>query len=86
MATTIKNANAARRPISKALHLQPQSESQWAPKVITTSAHSGAGIEDVWNLIQVYKEQTTSNGFFAHHRHLQNINWFFQSLSGVAPK
>jgi len=79
----IKNANAAKATYQQALHLQPSFNSEWTPKVLTASAHTGSGINDVWKLILAYKEQATSSGFFDHNRDLQNMEWFqdhFQHL------
>src|SRR5688572_2584467 len=72
----IKNANAAKATYQQALHLQPPVNSEWAPKVLTASAHTGSGIDDVWKLILAYEEQATHSGFFQHNRGLQNMEWF----------
>ena len=77
------NANAAKATYQQALHLQPSFNSEWTPKVLTASAHTGSGINDVWKLILAYKEQATRSGFFDHNRDLQNMEWFqdhFQHL------
>ena len=50
--------------------------SEWTPKVLTASAHTGSGIDDVWKLILAYEEQATRSGFFRHNRGLQNMEWF----------
>jgi LAO/AO transport system kinase len=79
----IKNANSAKATYQQALHLKPESRSGWIPKVITSSAYTGSGIDEVWKMILLYKEQTTVNGFFAYKRSLQKIDWFedhFQQL------
>ena len=72
----VKQANAAKAAYQQALHLQPPVNSEWTPKVLTASAHTGAGIDDVWNLISAYEEQTSQSGFFQHNRGLQNMEWF----------
>jgi LAO/AO transport system kinase len=72
----IKNANAAKAIFQQALHFQQPLSSEWAPKVLTASAHTGSGIDEVWKLILDYKEQATNSGFFNHNRGLQNMEWF----------
>ncbi len=72
----ISQANAAKATYQQALHLKPVPKSGWPPKVITTSAQTGAGIDEVWRMILAYKELTTANGFFAHQRRLQELDWF----------
>ena len=72
----IKNANAAKATYQQALHIQQPVNSKWTPKVLTASAHTGSGIDDVWKLILAYEEQATHSGFFQHNRGLQNMEWF----------
>lgn len=79
----IKHAKAAQASYQQAFHLLPAITSGWVPKVITTSAHTGLGIEEIWKMILSYKEQTTTSGYFSHNRRLQNMAWFndcFQQL------
>jgi LAO/AO transport system kinase len=71
----VKNANAAKAIYQQAFHLQ-QAESEWTPQVLTASAHTASGIEDVWQLILSYNEQSTKSGFFDHKRSLQNMELF----------
>ena len=72
----IKNANAAKATYQQALHFHPPVSSEWTPKVLTASAHTGAGIDDVWKLILGYEEQAIHSGFFQHNRASQNMEWF----------
>lgn len=72
----IKQANAARASYEQALHLISHPDSEDLPAVITTSAHTGNGIAEVWNLILSYKGKTTASGFFLRNRSSQNVNWF----------
>lgn len=82
----IKNANAAKATYQQALHLHIQSVSGWIPKVITTSAQTKVGIDEVWNLITSYREQTSANGFFSEHRNFQNISWFYNQFQELLQK
>ncbi|WP_276367095.1 methylmalonyl Co-A mutase-associated GTPase MeaB [Chryseolinea sp. H1M3-3] len=72
----ISSADAAKATYQQALHLQRVPKSGWLPRVITTSAYAGTGIDEVWRMILAYKELTTANGFFADHRRLQELEWF----------
>jgi LAO/AO transport system kinase len=79
----VKNAELARATFQQSLQLLPSSSSEWIPKILTASAQTGSGIEEIWQMILSYKEQTTSSGFFARNRIKQNISWFnshFQQL------
>jgi LAO/AO transport system kinase len=79
----VKNAELAKATFQQAFHLLPSSSSEWIPKILTASAQTGSGMEEIWQMILSYKEQTTSSGFFAQNRTIQNIAWFnshFQQL------
>jgi LAO/AO transport system kinase len=79
----VKNAELAKATFQQALQLLPSSSSEWTPKVLTTSALTGSGMEEIWQMILSYKEQTTLSGFFDQNRIKQNIAWFnshFQQL------
>jgi LAO/AO transport system kinase len=72
----IKNAELAKATFQQAFHLLPSSSSEWISKILTASAQTGSGIEEIWQMILSYKEQTTSSGFFAQNRSKQNIARF----------
>lgn len=72
----IKAASAAKASYEQALHLAPQSPSAWKPTVITSSAYTGAGIAEVWNIILTHRAQSVASGFFEENRKLQSIKWF----------
>jgi LAO/AO transport system kinase len=74
--SNIQSANHAKASYQQALHLLPVSSSGWAPKIFSTSAHTGLGIHDAWKIILAYKEETAASGFFLRNRMLQNISWF----------
>jgi LAO/AO transport system kinase len=72
----IKRANAAMSFYQQGLHLLPPSASGWNPKVLTSSAMTGKGIAEIWNMILAYKTQATASGFFLRNRSLQNKTRF----------
>jgi LAO/AO transport system kinase len=72
----VTSANAARSSYEQALHLAPQSPSAWRPTVITSSAYTGAGIAEAWNIILEHRSQAVASGFFEENRKLQNMKWF----------
>lgn len=65
-------ANRAKAEYKSALHLFPPTESGWQPKVITASALTGNGIENVWNIISDYIKHTKQNNFFIKKRNEQS--------------
>lgn len=67
-----KQAQAAYR---NALHLFPPKESQWVPQVLTASALSGAGVAEIWQLVNDYRNFTEQSTYFAQHRQEQALFW-----------
>ncbi len=68
----IHKANRAKAEYQNALHLFPPAESGWVPKVLTASALTGVGIEDVWKIITDYIEYTQNSNFFTKKRNEQS--------------
>ncbi|MCH7403450.1 methylmalonyl Co-A mutase-associated GTPase MeaB [Belliella kenyensis] len=71
----VDEAKKAKRVYSNALHLFPQKESGWSPKVLTCSGLSGDGLEKIWESVSQYKELVESNGYFERNRAKQRLNW-----------
>jgi LAO/AO transport system kinase len=63
----IKQANIAKVEFNRALHLYPEKESIWQPKVTTCSAINNQGISEIWEywLIQTIEERLKT-AFFNH--------------------
>jgi LAO/AO transport system kinase len=76
----VKAANRAKRQYENALHLFPPSESGWTPPVLTCSAETGAGIDDVWEAVTAYRDETQASGFFAKQRRKQARYWMHQTI------
>ena len=72
----IKHATEAQAEYKHAFHLFSAAESGWTPCVLTSSAHTRQGIDDVWNMITRYQTHTTASGYFDKNRSRQNIAWF----------
>jgi LAO/AO transport system kinase len=72
----IKRATEAQADFQHALHLYPTRIQGWTTKVLTSSAHTREGIMEVWKMIEKYRSQTSSSGYFEDNRQQQNIAWF----------
>lgn len=48
----------------------------WKPQALTCSALNNKGIEDIWEMIQSFREQLSESGVFERRRSEQNIDWF----------
>lgn len=76
----LKPAKQARAEFRRALHLYPEKDSGWQPKVLLCSALNRTGIEDVWQLIQSYEDLVRNNGKFFQKRQDQNKFWMLQTI------
>lgn len=73
-------AQQAQRDYQYALHLFPESESGFAPRVLLSSAVNGTGIAETWKMIEDFCSTTSANGFFAKQREQQNLRWFYDEI------
>ena len=71
----IRNASIAKVDFTRALHLYPQKNSGWKPKVLTASALEGTGVNEVMEMIERYISLVKKNNFFVSNRNHQNISW-----------
>ena len=74
-------AERARAEFRRALHLYPEKDSGWQPKVLLCSALQKQGISAVWELIESYQELTKENNSFFKKRHEQNKFWLLQTIN-----
>ena len=64
-------AKAAQRQYQRSLRLFPKGPSGIQTRVVTCSALTGDGIDQVWKAITTYVEETQSSGYFQKHRTAQ---------------
>jgi LAO/AO transport system kinase len=76
-----KATRQAKSEFRKALHLYPDRENNWKPKVKTCSALYNSGIESIWEMIKNYFKLTESNGYFQQKRNEQNKYWLLQTIN-----
>lgn len=76
----LKQAKLAKVEFNRALHLYPEKESFWTPKVSLCSALNHEGIDEVWQMILGYISLTQENHFFEQKRNDQNKFWLLQTI------
>lgn len=76
----LKQAKLAKVEFNRALHLYPEKESFWTPKVSLCSALNQEGIDEVWQMILGYISLTQENHFFEQKRNDQNKFWLLQTI------
>ena len=73
-------ARRARAEYQNALHLFPLAPSQWSPEVTISSALTGQGVPEVWQVVEKYVQQTQASGYFAQRRQEQNLHWLHETI------
>lgn len=64
-----------------ALHLFPQTESGWDPKVLCYSGFYGIGIKEIWDMVYEYMDFVKKNGYFEHRRAEQAKYWMYETIN-----
>jgi len=77
----VRRAQMAKVDYNRALHLFPQKESGWSPKVRTCSAINHSGIKEIWEMIVSYVELTSENNYFENRRKEQNQYWMMETIN-----
>ncbi len=73
----IENAQNAKIEYEKALNLLTPSSKNWSPPVLTCSAVTMAGIEDIWRTIMDFKEKLENSGELMDKRRKQALDWLW---------
>jgi LAO/AO transport system kinase len=73
-----RRAEATQKELEIALHYLMPFTPGWQPPVLLTSALSGKGIKEVWEIVEKFINFTRSNGFFTRQRKEQARHWFRQ--------
>jgi LAO/AO transport system kinase len=73
-----ENLAAAERAVAEsrnALHFFPGSPSGWTPRALACSAHTGRGIQDLWDCVCEHAATARANGWFDANRRQQRRRW-----------
>lgn len=76
----VRKGQLARSQYQNALHMFPPNPNGWMPPVVTCSALTSEGIDQIWNVISDYEYQVKENGFFDENRRQQNLNWMEETI------
>lgn len=72
----VKNAEKAKAAYENALHLMAQVCSVWQPPVMTCSAQTLAGIDEIWHKVLEHRHLMQQAGEFERKRREQAMDWF----------
>ncbi|NJK78945.1 MAG: methylmalonyl Co-A mutase-associated GTPase MeaB [Chloroflexaceae bacterium] len=68
-------AKAARAEYARALHFLSSATEGWKTGAYTCSATTGAGIVEIWEVVEHFQQQTTASGVFGKRRQAQMLHW-----------
>jgi LAO/AO transport system kinase len=70
-------ALATRQDYNRTLHYLAPSTEGWQTRAYTCSSFSGEGIAEIWDVVETFREQTTTSGVFAQRRNTQSRDWVY---------
>ncbi|MEI8136605.1 MAG: methylmalonyl Co-A mutase-associated GTPase MeaB [Bacteroidota bacterium] len=76
----LEKAKMVRAEYANAMHLFQAAESGWIPKTKICSSIENKGIDEVYAMIEEYKNFTITNGFFLQKRKEQQFDLFLKTI------
>ena len=73
-------AKNAKKEYQRALHLFPEMENGWTPKVSICSSQENTGISEIWKTISSFNEQMSSSNWKIENRKRQDIYWLHHTI------
>jgi LAO/AO transport system kinase len=74
----VEAAERARAAFERALAiLRPEGDDGWKPRVVTSSGHTGAGLDEIWKIIGEHHKQLSANGELEKRRQRQLLGWMW---------
>ena len=74
----LQAAELARAEFERALQiLRPADEDGWTPRVVTSSGQTGAGLDEIWQLIGEHHELLSGSGDLERRRQQQLLSWMW---------
>jgi len=77
----IAKAGRAKSEYTNALHLFPPAESGWIPRVMTCSARTQSGIQEIWDTVSEYRVMAKKSGYFEKKRLEQSRYWMYETIN-----
>jgi LAO/AO transport system kinase len=76
----VERAKSAAAEYRAALHILTPRSPHWSPPVVTYSALTGAGIDELWQQVLAHRERLTQSDEFAARRREQQVKWMWAML------
>jgi len=72
-----RDARAAARELSGALHMMAPASANWRPPVLACSARTGAGLDEVWAAVEGHRGALDAAGELERKRATQQVDWMW---------
>jgi LAO/AO transport system kinase len=76
----LKRAKGAAAEFKSALHILEPRSPTWQPPVLTCSAMTGDGLQNLWASVLKHREALSATGEFAARRREQQVKWMWALL------
>ncbi len=76
----VLDAKTAARELATALQLLYPPSARWVPPVLTCSAATGDGLDDVWSQVEQHRAVMERSGAFADRRARQQVEWMWATV------
>ncbi len=77
----IDAAERARSELERALAiLRPAADDGWRPKVVTSSGRTGAGLEEIWRVVEEHRAVMGADGGLERRRRQQLLSWMWEMV------
>ena len=76
----VQRANLAVADLKRALHLLVPASPNWSPPVLSTSALTNAGLDDLWAQMAEHRQRMTASGEWDERRRNQQVRWLWALL------
>jgi LAO/AO transport system kinase len=76
----IERAQAAAADYRMAMHLMAPASPTWTPPVVTCSALTNEGLEEIWSLICQHRQRLDATGELAARRADQRVRWMWSMV------
>ena len=73
-------AERARKELENALHLLQPASNSWRPPVVTCSALTLTGLDEIWNLVQEHHRRMQASGELQANRRAQALQWMWSLI------
>ena len=77
----LQRAELARQQFATGMHFMRPKVPSWTPQVIACSARTGAGLDELWTLVEAHHNALTDAGDFGIRRQQQLVRWMWSMVN-----